>query len=308
MENLDRLLDHWIAGGIITPAQADRMRADPGPAGVAGRNGPPVVVETLGYLGGVIVLVGLGLVTARFWDSFTVPARIGLAGAVAAVLAIAGVVIPDENPSGVRLRSVVWVASDIALFACLGLLASDRLGYQGDTVLLTAAGGAALAGAAMWSVHRYLPQQATFFVSLVLATGAATGLATDAWLAPSTAVWVVGAGWCGAGLMGVVRPRRGTMVLGAAAGIVGSLAVAGEPWGTVLALGGTAALVAAAVVLRDLVVLAAASIGTLLVLPTVVLHYFPGVLAAALTLVITGLLLVAVAIYTSRRRRDAHAA
>ena len=89
--------------------------------------------------------------------------------------------------------------------------------------------------------------------------------------------------------------------------VVGSVWIENERWGTVIALVSVAGLVAYAVLVRDLVLLAVASLGTLVVLPELVVRYFPGVLSAALTLMVVGLLLVVTAVLTARRRPRAHA-
>ena len=59
---------------------------------------------------------------------------------------------------------------------------------------------------------------------------------------------------------------------------------------------------------RDLPVLGVGSVATLIALPFAVEEYVPGVLPAALSLVVGGLALVVIAILTARRRRDTPAA
>ncbi len=302
-------MDRWVRLAIITPAQGDRMRADVAQlAGGVRPRGPSLATEALGYLGGVIVLVGLGLVTGTFWDRLSSSAHVALLGVVAALLSVAGAGIPDRAAeAGVRLRSVLWAAASVALFGCLALVGSESLAWAGDRVLLLAAGGTGLATAAMWTVHRHVIQHALFFACLCLVVGAATDLLTTASPAPMTAVWLTGAAWCVAAGLGLVDRRAG-LVLGSAAVIIASVAIEGEPWGTAMALGAVIALVGVAIAIRDLVVLAVASIGMLVVLPSIVVRYFPGALSAALTLVVAGLLLVAAAVYTARRRRGTPAA
>ena len=81
----------------------------------------------------------------------------------------------------------------------------------------------------------------------------------------------------------------------------------GERWGPVLALGTVVTLVLTAVARKDLLLLGVGSIGTLIVLPITVQTYFQGVLPAAISLVVAGLALVAVGVYTARRRTAAAA-
>jgi uncharacterized membrane protein len=54
--------------------------------------------------------------------------------------------------------------------------------------------------------------------------------------------------------------------------------------------------------MRDLVLLAVATLGALAILPIVVVRFFPGVLAAGMVLLAVGLLLVGAAVAISRRR------
>jgi hypothetical protein len=302
------LLDRWVAADIISGDQADRIRADastPAEPARVSRTGS-LVAEAMGYLGGVIVLVGLGLVVGRFWSQLSIPARIGLAAGVASALLIAGAVVTNRlGAAGGRLRSVLWFASSLAYFAALALLSSDQFGWYADRLLVFAAGGAGLVSVALWLAHRRLPQQAAVLACLLIAAGAATSMITHSGVLPGVAIWAVGALWWGAGSFGLFPPAQGAVVLGAVAAIVGSVWIENEPWGTGIALLTVLGLIAAAVLLRDLVLLAAASLGTLVVLPQLVVRYFPGLLSAALTLVVVGLILVVVAVVTARRRRQA---
>ncbi|GAA3340752.1 hypothetical protein GCM10020358_29490 [Amorphoplanes nipponensis] len=107
---------------------------------------------------------------------------------------------------------------------------------------------------------------------------------------------------------GVVRPRQLGRALGALGAVAGAVAVAGEGWGVAPAVATPALLIAAAVLMRDVVVLAIAAVGTVLVVPGIVTRYFPGAIGAALALLAAGLLLVVVAVLTARRPRPPRAA
>jgi hypothetical protein len=120
---------------------------------------------------------------------------------------------------------------------------------------------------------------------------------------PNLAVWGFGVVWFLLSLPDVVPSRSGG-VLGAITAAIGGLMMLGEQdWGPVFALGTVVALVAVAVLRRDLPVLGVGSVGTLIALPVAVAEYFPGMLPAALSLVAGGLALVATAVFTSRRRQ-----
>jgi predicted membrane protein DUF2157 len=300
--DLAELLDRWVAAQIISNDQADRIRANMA-AHTPARTGS-LVTEAMGYLGGVIVVVGLALATGWFWADLPTAARVGLTGAVAGLLLAAGAVVPARaGAAGVRLRSVLWLAASVASFACLSLLAGDGFGWSGARLLVWAGGGACVVSAALWVWHPRVLQQAGLGFFALVTAGATTSLITGSTVLAGVAVWAVGAVWCVAGALQAIPPARGALVMGAAAAVVGSVWVEGEGWGTAIALVTVAALVAAAVRARDLVLLAVASLGTLVVLPELVVRYFPGLLSAALTLVVVGLALVGLAVLTARRRR-----
>lgn len=105
----------------------------------------------------------------------------------------------------------------------------------------------------------------------------------------------------GVGQLAVSAP--GALALGAVGMLVGAMTIqsAGD-WGYVFALITVAALVAVAVLVGDLLMLGIAAIGALQVLPATVMHFFPGVLTAPLALLAAGLVLLAAALYATRRR------
>ncbi len=305
---LEAMLEHWVSAGIVTNEQADRIRADSAattaPAAPGRSRATSLVTEAMGYLGGVIVLVGLGLATGWFWSDLSTPARVTLAAVVAVLLSGAGAVVPTSlGEIGIRLRSVLWASAAFALFSCLALLGGQGFGWDGNDVMFFAGGGTTVAAAVLWAIHRHVLQEAAVLTSLLVSVAAMTTLLSDHVLAEMTSVWAVGVLWFTLSAFSVLQPRRTGMVLGAIAAIVASMTLESEGWGTAIAMLTVVTLVAVAVGVRDLTLLAVASLGMLAVLPPVIVRYFPGMLTAALALVVVGLLLVAAAVYTARRRR-----
>src|SRR5690349_7061167 len=104
------LIDHWRADGLITPAQADRMRADleriepvvpPGPISPRGprdgRRRTSLIVEALAYLWGVIILVAVGLIGAQYWRALGEGGQLAVVGGAATALLLAGLAIPASR-------------------------------------------------------------------------------------------------------------------------------------------------------------------------------------------------------------------
>jgi hypothetical protein len=312
--DLSVLLDHWVAGGFITREQAERIRSEPTaafprPASAAAPALAPaertsLVTEALGYLGGVLILVAAGLITARFWDDMALGVRLGLVAAAAVLLLGAGAAIPDRlGGAGDRLRAVLWLLSAVATGAFLGLLADDGFNWQGEDVLLLAGAGTASYGAVLWWRHRSILQQLAVFVALTVTASAATArLLGDEEALPGLSIWGVAVVWFALGWGGLIMPRRAAYVLGGIGALLGAGITMTADWGLALGLATAAALVGVAVLFGDLVLLAVGAIGALQILPNAVSRWFPGALAAPLALLAVGIVLVAAAVYTARRR------
>ena len=84
--------------------------------------------------------------------------------------------------------------------------------------------------------------------------------------------------------------------------VVGALTTIPTHAGIVLALATAVAVVATAVLFRDLLLLAVGAFGTLLVLPSSVIELFPGDLAAPIAMLVVGALLVGAGLFIARRR------
>jgi hypothetical protein len=310
------LLDRWVAAGIITPDQAERLRADH--ATLTPVRPVSLVAEGLGYLGGVIVLVGLGLVLRLSWESLTTTGRVLVAAGIAAAFVLAGAFIPTARlgPTGLRLRGVLWAAATVAVLPTLLLAGENWLTSteDSDQIALVAAAGTAVVAAALWAFNRHVLQHlgtvasvtiTAFFGAMVAAESWAPN--ADSWFYSGLAAWGVGVVWSVLALLNVVPPRGGG-VLGALAATIGGLLIITDGPGPLIALGTAVALVVAAVARRELALLAVSSVSTLVVLPFAVDRYLPGgTLSTALVLVLAGLALVATGVHTSRRHDHAPA-
>lgn len=298
----------WVDEGIITAEQADRILASSGTAAPRSAGAPPVLrpvfVEALGYLGGVVVAVGCGVLAGLYWSALARAGQVTLLAVVVALLVVAGFAVPPRlGGVFVRLRSVLWAAATVAWTAALGLYAwhllPSRAAEEHAGVLIT--GGAALLAVTLWSVHRVVLQQAAMMAllaALAATTIADLGSSTD-W--PGVGVWVIGVAWLGLGWKALLRPPRVARALGAATAIVGSMITAGSDVGVVFMLVTTVAVVVLAVLLRDLALLVVGALGLLQGIPTAVGRWFPNSLVAALALLVAGVALVGVAVWTARR-------
>lgn len=302
-ELADRL-DRWVRLGLITGEQAQRISAaEQEAAGAGGTRPASPVAEALGYVGGALVLVAAVTLSSRFWPGLALGARAGITLAAAALLLGIGAVVPQAADAGRRLRAVTWTLSVVALGVGVGLLTDEGLGLSGEGhVVLTGAVCAAYAGALWWRLRVAL-LHLVLVAALVVTVGAAAALlpgAGDGEVA-GLAVWGAGVVWLVLGWGGLVPPWQAADVAGAAAAIVGSALALDETWGPAPALLTMVGLVAAGVGLRDLWLTGAGTVATLVLVPQLSQKWFPDTLAAPVTLLLAGVLLVTLAVRVARR-------
>jgi Predicted membrane protein (DUF2157) len=319
------LVERWVAGGLITREQAERIYAEehlrppvrpPTPevtvTPLVAKSGPgpspraSLVTEALGYLGGVLILVATVVITARYWDELALAVRLGLAVAAGGLLLAAGLAVPERlGEAGRRLQAVLWLASTGAFAGFLALIAVEVFDWaDADVALFTAGGTAVYAGALLVYRRNGLQQMAVFGALVATAASAAGHLEGAEEAAPGLAVWGVGLVWLTLAWGGLLAPRQVAYVLGSIGAVFGAQATMGTGWGHVLALATVAGLVGTAVLIGNLVVLGIGAVGALMILPATIVYYFPGALAAPLALLAAGVLLVVAALRTTRPRGE----
>lgn len=307
---LTSLLEEWVADQLITREQAARILARrdvlvqaPPAAQERQRERTSLLVEALGYLGGVIILVASILIASLYWDQVGTSARLAIVGGVAAVLLGAGFAVPERlEEVGLRLRSVLWLLSTGAFAGFLGLLGADALNMASKDVFLLTSSGVAVYAAGLWFVGRTFVQQMVMMVGFMLTAAALTNLLGVDDELPGFAAWGVALIWLLLGWGGVLEPRRFVIVYGAAGMFIGALMTIPTYAGIGLALLTAVAVVTTAVLFRDLLLLAVGAVGTLLVLPSAVIELFPGDLAAPIVMLAVGALLVGAGLFIARRR------
>lgn len=298
----------WVAEGIITPAQAERIRAWEGAAPVSEPPHPsmmPLVIEALGYLGGAIVVVATMLIAGHYWKDLSDTARLLLLGGAAVLLLIGGAMVPARLEGlGTRMRAVVWLVSTGAVAGFLGVWGSQVAGWHDQDLALLVTGGTAVYAAALFLVRPSLLQQLAMMGLLggTAAAALAKFVDTDAW--PGVGVWVVGAAWMVLGQVKVLRPVEVARAGGAIMLLIGSMATAsnGADAGLAFSLVTVAAIIALAVAFSDLVLLAIGALGAIQSIIAAVSEWFPNSLAAAIALLVVGAGLVGTAIWIARRR------
>lgn len=209
---VDALLARWTAAGLLTANQAAALARYEGetPTGPAERphavtmvpsDGAspraarriPVVAEALGYLGGILAVTGLVLLSARYWPDLATMVRLALSGAGVIALFVAGELVRANNdPALERLRGFAWAASSACAALSAGVVAID-LFDAGATQTIAAAAAAATAAESglLWRRRHLAFQQLTLFGAIAILVGSVVALRANAGPV-GIAVWVTG--------------------------------------------------------------------------------------------------------------------
>lgn len=311
-EPLAGRLRSWVGAGLITAEQAEAIRKHEG--GPHDRRaaltlaptvpeGPSLVVEALGYLGGVVMAVGALILAGMWWPDLSLALRLALVGVTAFALVGAGVALPARlGEAASRLRAVLWAIAVLAWGGFFALLATEVLDLHGEDAMIVFGPATAGVAGALWWLHRTWLNQLALFAAVVL-SAVAVGLqisSSDSQV-PGATVWVVAVGWSMLAWAGFIEPRVTGVAVGVVGAVFGSLSMTGD-LGIALALLTAVATVALALRERSLPWLGVGAIAMLYASPRAAVSWFPGRLSAALTLIVTGGALVGAAIWVARHR------
>lgn len=307
-------LDDWVDAGLISAEQSAAIRqhesAEPperraAPAFKrAPEAGPSLVVEALGYLGGVVMLVGAGILLGMYWEGLSVAVRLAIVGATALALVGAGFAVPDRlGDAAGRLRAVLWAAGVAATAGFLGLWSVEVLNRTDEDALVVIGPCTAVVAGVLWWLRPTWLQQLALFVPVMLsAVGIGMELtSTDSSWGGAT-MWAVAVVWAAVSWAGLLEPRTTGVILGVLGAVMGAMTMSSD-LGIALGMATAIATVALALWARSLPWLAAAAIALLWTMPRAADAWFPGRLSAALTLILTGGALVGAAIWVARNQR-----
>jgi hypothetical protein len=314
-------IDTLLAQGLITPEQADTLRAQgtAGPACADDRPSRrtrvlPLVAEALGYVGATVAFSGAAAATSTFWADLVPGAQVALLALVTGLLLLAGAGVPageQAHPALRRLGSVLWFLSAASFAGAVGLGLDDLLfdvwfeaGHA--NFVATAAATAGYAGVLWWFRRQCLQQVGTY--AAVVSTVVAVLAAPEH---PPAATWFglavagLGAAWAVLGWGGLLRPERTALVLGSVGVLAGAEVIGFESgWGLILGLAAAGGLVAGGVVLHRALLLGLGAAGLLVFLPQGIGRWLGDSVGAALVLMISGLAVVATGVVVARLRLE----
>jgi Predicted membrane protein (DUF2157) len=295
-------LRRWAAEGLLTQEQAatilaaERARTTR-PAALT--RPVSVVVELLGYLGGILAIIGAVLLAARFWQDLAVWTRLTLLGLVAAAVWAAGAAVHEHtDPALWRLRGVLWLLSSGAVAFFAALFAVDVLELDGEAVaLVTGLAVAVYAGVLWWGRPRPL-QQLACLAGVVAATGSGVAAAGGSQTVVGLSIWGVGLGWVLLGWRGLLPPSLVALLVGAVVLVFGAQAMAGgwEAAGLLLGLASAVGLLVAGTTGRRLALAGVGILGVVMFLPATVVHFFAGTVGVPVLILLAGVVLLTVTV------------
>jgi hypothetical protein len=286
---VQRRLAAWSDAHLITPEQAERiaqheLSTRPSSIATATSRRLPAFVEGLGYIGGILTLVGAVLLVARYWDDMPLSGRLALGLGAAGVLLLAGLLTRESDPALVRLRWSLWTLSTAAAAITVAVGMNDAIDdVRGSAVALAVAAVVAMENGLLWRGRRRPIQQLLFLGSLPIVVGATAALASDGnSAAVGIAVASTGAVILAGGLSGRVGFAALTDAIGAVTTIIGAMLTI-EQWkgpGYVLALVVVGAVLALALSPRlvlgpgeQLVIGVAAALALWQLVPASIVHF-----------------------------------
>jgi hypothetical protein len=243
-DDVDSLLERWTSAGLLSgdsaaaiaryehrhraPAVAEHPRQvapapAPSPVGRRAAARIPVVAEALGYLGGVLAVLGLVLIVSRYWPDMSPVARLALSGGGSLALLVAGLEVRTGGERAFeRLQGSVWVASVACAALFSGVLAADAFDAEAPKIISAFASAAVVVESALlWRGRGNSFPQLTLFGGLVVFVG--SGVASVAGGgAAGLAVWLVGAVLVIVGVQRLAPTPAIGEVVGAAAMAVGA--------------------------------------------------------------------------------------
>lgn len=268
-----------------------------------------LLTESLTCAGVILILSGSGVAISQRWLHVTDWERTAILAAAAACFLIAGAIVRWVSAS-VRpgLTEALWVVSTACVGAVTTILAVRIYETSGAAATLAVGAAIAVYSCGLWLMCRrelLLIIALTGLVSALCGTIMVVAGDTTPWLTIALGLWLLGLAWAGLGWL-YPEPLGTSISLGAAVALA-SPAIAVHNYGWVYAIGiATAAVVmAASVPLRNVVLLAFGSCALFGYITAAVITFSHGSLGIAETLMLVGVLLIAMALVTVRLGRVA---
>ena len=269
-----------------------------------------LAIESVATVGAILILAGSGVSISQRWLLVTNWGRVGILVGVASGFLIAGFLVRWFTASATQpLTELMWCASAGCLTGAAAIAAAAIYRQPAAVTLLIASATAAFYSIALWLMCRREMLLVGAFAGLVGALcGAIPVVVADAtpWLAVGLGLWLIGIAWTALGWR-YPEPLWTSIPVGAVLALVGpAIALHQTDWAFVVGIVTAAAVMAVSVPLRNVVLGGFGSSALLGYITAVVLEYAVRWGGVAESLIIIGLVLMAIAIVTLQIGRASH--
>ena len=303
-----------IFGGFYYWAQRQGLIADKQVAeGEQDARRISLLAEAAGYVGAILILAGAAAAIGQRWNGIGDWGRVGvLAGAAVFFLLVGMVARRIREPAIQRLAGVVWFLSVTSLAWAAGVAAHEVYGSTDAATILAVGLIAACYSAVLWLVWRRALQNVALFAGLVITIcgiidTAAGGVESAPSLAFSAALWVFGLAWAWLGWRRYTEPMWVTIPSGVILVLIAPMPSLGDyGWMYAIGIATAAAVMAASIPLRNTPLLALGAVGMFGYVTSAALIYFHETLGAPAALVISGVLIISLAVVSARLMRATH--
>ena len=262
----EKYIDRWLKAGLITEPQATSIRAfeeaseklevKPSLVAPSPERRISVIAEALGYVGGMLGIIGLVLLISRYWEDMANGGRLALSGGGVVAFVVAGALVREESdPAFARLRWFLWLLATAAVGVSSSVLDDFLFDTEHDqrTVLMVAVAIMVLS-AVLWAWRERPIQQATFLGSFSVVAGVGVAQLGGSLAVSGVAVWCVGAAFVASGV-GKVTPNAALSALVGSVSVIVGAALTIDDWQGAgwIALLLTAMALVAAVLIDELV-------------------------------------------------------
>lgn len=302
-------VEYWLWQQRRSATNPARQSRDPRTGKPAERH-VSMVTASLAVAGAILVLAGSGISISQRWLLVTDWERVGILAGVAIGFLIAGFLVRWFTGSATEpLTELMWFASTGCVTGAAAIAAAGVYRQPAAMTLLIASGTAAIYSIALWLMCRREMLMVAGFAGLVgTLCGAIPVVVADAtpWLAVGLGLWLIGVAWTALAWL-YPEPLGTSLCVGAALALIGpAIALHQTDWAYLVGIVSAAGVMAVSVPLRNVVLVAFGSCALLGNITAVVLNYADRWVGVPESLVVIGLVLIAIAIVTVRLGRASH--
>jgi hypothetical protein len=322
VQDLQARLDRWTDAGLLDAAQADAIArfeaadAEGGTiVGTVGRSQARpdarhvLPAEAIGYVGAALAFSAIAWMRSEVWMNLTAGGQLALVGLVTVLLLGGGAALARATSAPLqRLTSVLFLGGLAGAVWCAAIIGGELVDLPDDVLAVSLAATFAVLAVPLYLLRRRaLPQVAALasVVALAVTLLLLPDLTPALWVF-GLVLWTIGFAWLLLSLGGFLPPTPVSGVLGGTLALVGSQVAAGDDGTGWLVLGAlTAAGLVALALWRDtLHHLVVGALGLFVVVPRLAFDLFGDTIGAPATLLVIGLLLVALAVGLGRAGRE----